>query len=724
MDDNVVRYNTIDPAIEERVEALLAKMTLEEKVGQMVQLNPWAGLDLEGEIRSGGVGTLLSVVDVRDANRYQHIAVEESRLGIPLIIGNDVIHGYRTVFPIPLATSCTWDPPLLERAERIAAEEASANGTTWIFAPMVDVTREPRWGRIAEGAGEDPFLGSAIAAARVRGFQAGDLESGRRIVSCPKHYVGYGGAEAGRDYNTVDVSERTLRGVFLPPFQAAFDAGAGSTMSAFNDLNGVPASANAFTLRTVLRDEWQWPGVVLSDYNAVGELIPHGVAADLKDAARVATLAGVDIDMMAHAYGPHLADLVNEGAVPVEVIDEAVRRVLRLKFALGVFEQPYADESLPEKTILREDFREFALEVARKSMVLLKNEGGLLPLSPGKAHIALIGPLVDEQESLLGCWSPQGVASDVETVLQGIRSYLGDGDNAFTYAKGCGFKEDDALDIEGAVKAAQDADVVVAVLGESADMSGEAHSRAHLGLPGRQQELLDALHATGKPLVGVLMSGRPLAIPRMVEQVTALLLAWHGGIRAGQAVADVLFGQANPSGKLTATFPRSEGQIPIYYSRKNTGRPPESAGTTQFTDPFRSTYLDEATDPLFPFGYGLSYTTFDYSNLKIETPEVGTNGTLVASAVVRNTGRRAGDEIVQLYVHDIVRTISPPSRELKGFQKITLQPGEEKTVRFEVPVRDLGFWGLDMHYVVEPGDFKLWIGPSSSEGLEGQFTVR
>jgi beta-glucosidase len=748
MEEEVVRYNQIDPTIEARVEALLERMTLAEKVGQLVQVIPFkpfdvAGLmakkkqaeemgqpfqfrpelrdDLDELIRSGAVGSLLNLLDPQLINRCQRAAVEQSRLGIPLLIGADVIHGFRTMFPIPLAESCTWDPTLLERAARVAAEEASASGIDWIFAPMVDIARDPRWGRIAEGAGEDPFLGMAMARARVRGFQARNLASGRRIAACPKHYVAYGAAEAGRDYNTVDISERTLREIHLPPFKATFDAGAGSVMSAFNEIGGIPATANPLTLRTILREEWGWPGVVLSDYEAVHELIPHGVAADLKEAARLSLLAGLDMDMVSNAYANHLVELVEEGAVPLQLVEEAVRRVLCLKLALGLFEHPYVDESLPDRIILRDDFRALALEVAQESMVLLKNEGELLPLSPGQGRIALIGPLANNRHDLLGTWAMGGRPEDVETVLEGMEAYLDS--EALTYLQGCPISEESPADISAAVAAAQAADMVVLVLGEGADMSGEAHSRTHLGLPGRQQELLDAIAQTDKPIVGVLMSGRPLVIPRMAGQVGALLAAWHGGIRAGRAVADILFGAANPSGKLTASWPRTEGQIPIYYAHKNTGRPAAGAGTKQFAEAFKSVYLDEPNSPLFPFGFGLSYTSFDYSNLKIEQPRLGLDDSLVVTATITNTGKRAGVEVVQLYVRDLVASITRPVKELKGFQRISLQPGEEKAVRFETPVRELGFISLDKRYTVEPGAFKLWLGPDSTKGLEGDFEV-
>ncbi|MGC9522346.1 MAG: glycoside hydrolase family 3 N-terminal domain-containing protein, partial [Anaerolineae bacterium] len=660
------RFTEIDPAIEVRAEGLRAQMTLEEKIGQMNQVSPhWGEGNLEAEIRAGNVGSILNIWDVEELNRLQRIAVEETRLGIPLIIGTDVIHGYRTIFPIPLAEASTWDPDLLERAARVAADEAAASGTDWIFAPMVDIARDPRWGRIAEGAGEDPFLGRAMARARVRGFQARDLAGGRKIAACPKHYVAYGAAEGGKDYNTVDISERTLRDVYLPPFRAAFEEGAGSVMSSFNEIAGVPASANAFILRRILRDEFNWPGVVLSDYDAIGELIQHGVAADHREAALKAILAGEDMDMMGNAYVPHLADLVREGLVPEHLIDEAVRRILCLKLMLGLFEHPYTDPSLQGEVVLKPEHRALALEVAQKSMVLLQNDGRLLPLSPETPKIALIGPLADNQTDLLGCWSCDGRPEDVETVLAGFRTVLPDSVE-LTYTQGCRIEGDEELDIEGAVQAAAQADVAVLVLGEAAMMSGEAHSRAYLGLPGRQQELLEAVVATGRSVVVVLMTGRPLVIPWMAEHVPAILLAWHGGIRAGRAVADILFGAVNPSGKLTAGFPRTEGQIPVYYAHKSTGRPVHERGVIQFNRAHKSQYLDESTLPLYGFGYGLSYTTFEYADLEVETPKVGLDEMVIVSATITNTGDRAGDEIVQLYVQDLVAQVTRPVRELKG----------------------------------------------------------
>ncbi len=717
-----LRFSTCDPQIKARADELLARMTLEEKVGQMVQVHLRWRPDVDDYIRRGQIGSLLGLTDVREINRVQRIAVQETRLGIPLIVGNDVIHGYRTIFPIPLAQSCTWNPELVEQAARIAADEAAANGTDWIFAPMVDIARDPRWGRIAEGAGEDPCVGQAMARAQVRGFQASDLSSGRRIVACPKHYVAYGAAEAGRDYNRVDMSEQTLRDVYLPPFKAAFDAGAGSVMSAFNEINGIPASANPFTLRTVLREEWGFEGVVLSDYNAVAELIPHGFVANLREAAEESVLGGVDMDMMGDAYLNHLVELVQSGVVPEAFVDEAVSRILCLKMALGLFERPFADESLAGQPILRPEHRQAALELAQQSMVLLKNEGGLLPLAPDTPRLAVIGPLADDHCAPLGCWSWTGRAEDVESVLDGLRA-VWQGSGEPVHVAGCEVRGDDCSGLDAAVQAARAADVAVLVLGESADMSGEARSRTHLGLPGQQQRLLEAVCATGTPVVVVLMSGRPLVIPWMAHHVPAILAAWHGGIRTGRAVADILFGQINPSGRLTISWPRCEGQIPIYYAHKNTGRPVSGKGTTQFDEPFRSNYMDEPNEPLYPFGYGLSYTSFDYENLRVHMPILTERDDLVVSVEVVNSGARSGDEVVQLYVRDEVGCLTRPVKELEGFQRISLQPGERRTVEFRLPVSELGFHGPATLYMVEMGTFRVWVGRSSDEGLEGRFEV-
>jgi len=716
-------FNIISPEIEAKVDDLLLTMTLVEKVGQTMQIhiNELNHTVQVERIRNGQVGSVLSIYGVENINAIQKVAKEESRLGIPILIGCDVIHGYRTIFPIPLAESCTWDSDLVEEAAHIAAEESIYNGIHWTFAPMVDICRDPRWGRIVEGAGEDPFLGQVMAVARVRGFQS-ELSNGGKMVACPKHYAAYGWSEAGKDYNTTDLSERALRDVVLPPFEAAFDAGAGTTMSAFNDLNGVPASANPFILKQVLRDEWDFKGLVLSDWNSIGELIPHGFAVDLKEASERAFLAGVDMDMTSDAYHNHLAELVNESIVSEELLDEAVRRVLRLKFQLGLFDNPYTDPKLAESAILKPEHLETALEVTTKSMVLLKNQN-LLPINTDEIkRIALIGPLADDHHEILGTWHRIGRDEDTESVLDGIKAVLPD-DVELTYTKGCDLTGEDLIEADSAITAAQTADLAIMVLGEAEYMSGEAHSRAYLDLPGQQQSLLEAIHATGKPVVVVLLSGRPLVIPWLAENIPAILCGWHGGLRTGRAVGDLLFGHSNPSGKLTTSWPRTEGQIPIYYYHKNTGRPIEGPGTKQFEMSFKSEYLDEYNSPRYPFGFGLSYTKFKYSDMNVITPKVSVDSTLEVSARITNTGEITGDEIVQLYIRDLVGEVTRPVKELKGFQKISLQPGENQTVKFEIPVQNLGFHGLDMQYKVETGKFKVWVGPNAAKGLEGEFVV-
>jgi beta-glucosidase len=676
---------------EPRVAELLGRMTLAEKVGQLVQVTPSVFPDVEERIRAGAIGSIYGIWDASAIAHLRRIARDETRLGIPLIVGNDVIHGYGTIFPIPLAESCSWDLDLVEQTARLAAEEARANGTDWVFAPMVDICRDPRWGRIAEGAGEDPYLGGRVAAARVRGFQA----SGR-VAACPKHYVAYGAAEGGRDYNTADISERTLRDVYLPPFKAAFDAGALSVMSAFNEIAGVPASANAFTLRGILRNELNWHGVVLSDYAAIAELEQHGIAADRADAARLGMLAGVDMDMMGEAYAQRLSGLVEEGKVPIARVDEAVGRVLGLKFRLGLFEREPIAGATTARSAPGDEPRALALKMAHESMVLLKNAGSVLPLALD-SRVALVGPLADAHQDLLGCWSPRVEPENIDSLRDGLRAHT-----------------------RNLVDGIQDADVIVAAVGETADQSGEAHSRAHLGLPGEQQALLDSLVETAKPVVVVLLTGRPLVVPRLVDQATAVLLAWHAGIRTGRAVADLLFGAENPSGRLTVSFPRTEGQIPVYYAHTSTGRPPSGGGTRQFTEAFSSTYLDESPLPLFPFGFGLGYTTFAYTDLQVETPAVET---LVASATVTNTGSRTGTSVAQLYVRDRVASVTRPVRELKAFLRLSLTPGEHRVVRFEVPVDQLGFTGIDLRYTVEAGEFDLWISPDSASGPVARFST-
>jgi beta-glucosidase len=702
MTPNCLNFNNLTPEINSSVTKLLSTMTLEEKVGQMTQIHIHDGNyeEMIDRIRKGQVGSVLSVYGVENINNFQKIAIEESRLGIPIIFGNDVIHGYRTIFPIPIAEACTWDPELVEEAARIAAEEASANGVNWTFAPMVDICRDPRWGRIAEGSGEDPYIGSVMARARVRGFQSKNLQSGRKMVACPKHYVAYGWAEAGKDYNSTDLSERTLRDVILPPFKDAFNEGAGTTMSAFNDLNGVPTSGNAFTLRQILRDEWDFKGFVVSDWNSIGELMQHGFAEDLKEAGKKAVLAGVDVDMTSDAYHIYLVDLVREGAVPEDIINESVKRILQIKVQLGLFENPLTDQNLSLNSVLKPEYLSRALEITQKSMVLLKNEGDHLPLSPNQ-KICLIGPLVDDHHEILGTWHRIGKDKDAESVLDGMKTVFPN--ENLMVVKGCDLLGGEEEEIDAAVSAAKAADVVVMVLGEGEFMSGEAHSRAYLGLPGRQQELLEKVHSSGTPVIVVLMSGRPLVIPWMADHVAAILAAWHGGLRTGRAVAEILIGNVNPSGKLTATWPRTEGQIPIYYNYKNTGRPATGPGTKQFEEPFYSNYLDEFITPQYPFGFGLSYSRFHYSNLKVVTPKINKNGILTVTAEITNTGTVTGDEIIQLYVRDLVGEVTRPVMELKGFKIISLKPKEKRTIRFDIPAHDLGFHGLTLNYIVEQG---------------------
>jgi beta-glucosidase len=701
--------------------ALLHRMTLEEKVGQMVQADLSWKQDIKQLLREGKMGSLLSIRDPRLINEHQHIAVEESRLGIPVLVGNDIIHGYRSIFPIPLALASTWDTQLIEEVAEASMAEAVATGTTWNFAPMVDISRDPRWGRIAEGAGEDPYLGSRIAEAWVKGYQAYRDLDGRQAAACVKHYAAYGGAESGKDYNSVDMSERRLREEYLPPYHAAIQAGVKTLMTSFNDLNGIPATANSFLLKKILRQEWGFDGVIISDYDSIGELIQHGFARDHKEAALRSIQAGVDIDMMGNAYHFHLAELVREGKVPESAIDEAVLRILGLKYDLGLFEHPYFDEAAIASTLIQPETLSLAERAAAESVVLLKNASQTLPLDASAKKIALIGPLAQERSSLLGCWSFIGHADEVETLQEALRRNL-PADSLITTATGCSI-EGDYLDIDSALKAAEGAEVILLALGECETMSGEAHSRAHINLPGRQLELVRAIAALEKPVISILFCGRPLAIPELVDQSSSLLLAWHGGTRAAQGVCDVLFGKVNPAAKLTATFPRSEGQIPVYYAHKSTGRPIDSIGTIQFNQAHRSAYLDETNTPLFPFGYGLSYTQFAYSDLQVTTPRIDAKGTLRVSALIENTGSYTGQEIVQFYVKDCFGIVTRPVKELKGYQKITLQPGEKRRVTFELPAAELTFLDMELHPILEPGEYKVWIGTNSSDGLGSTFEI-
>ena len=709
--------------VERKINALLARMTLEEKLGQLQQLDGHADGRYKDEhpdlVRRGLLGSTLNVRGVGQTNALQRIAVNESRLKIPLIFGFDVIHGYRTIFPIPLGESSSWDRAAIERAAYIAAKESRAAGVHWTFAPMVDIARDPRWGRIAEGSGEDPFLGSELARARVRGFQGADYSAADRVVACAKHWVAYGAAEAGRDYNTTDMSEVRLREIYLPPFKATVDAGVGTFMSAFNDLNGVPASANPFTLTQILRREWKFDGFVVSDYESVRELMNHRLAATEAEAARAGVNAGVDMEMVSRLYNKHGAQLIREGKVSLATINEAVRRILRIKFRLGLFDNPYADEARERAAIFNAENIAAARQIAARSMVLLKNERETLPIKSegrGEMKIAVIGPLADSQKDVIGSWSGDGKAEDAVTVLAGVRARVGQ-NGRVTHARGCDVPCESNEGFVEAVRRARDADFTVLVVGESADMSGEAASRSSIDLPGRQMELVQAIHATGKPYAVVLMNGRPLTINWMAENSPAILETWYAGTQAGNAIADVLFGDVNPGGKLPITFPRNVGQIPIYYNYKTTGRPPD------VNNKYTSKYLDVPVTPLYPFGFGLSYTQFRLSNLQLSARSIPANGQLTASVEVENTGRRAGDEVVQLYIQDVASSSTRAIRELKGFERITLQPGEKRRVEFKLAPEHLGFYNSEMRFIVEPGAFRVYVGNSSVGGLEGSFEV-
>lgn len=704
---------------EPQIDALLRKMTLAEKLGQLQQLDGEANGNFRPEhlemVRQGSLGSTLNVRGAQKTNELQRIAVTASRLKIPLIFGFDVIHGYRTIFPIPLGEAATWDPAAVERSAGIAAAEARAAGVHWTFAPMVDIARDPRWGRIAEGSGEDPYLGSLLARARVRGFQGTDYSAPDKVVACAKHWVAYGAAEAGRDYNTTEVSERTLREVYFPPFHAAVDAGVGTFMSAFNDLNGVPASANHFTLTEVLRGEWKFDGFVVSDYTSVEELMKHGVAADEAEAAREALSAGVDMEMVSRLYNKHGEQLLNERKLSMQTIDEAVRRVLRIKFRLGLFAKPYADPARESAEIFKFANVAAAREIAARSLVLLKNDQNALPLSKGVGKIALIGPLANSKPDMLGSWTGDGKPEDAVTLLAGLQVKVPLA--KINYAKGCDINSDRTDGFAEAVRAAQESDLAIIAVGESAEMSGEAASRSSLDLPGRQLDLVKAVHATGKPYVVVLMNGRPLTIGWLAENAPAILETWFAGIEGGNAIADVLFGDVNPGGKLPVTFPRNVGQIPLYYNHKNTGRPPDA------NNKYTSKYLDVDWKPLYPFGFGLSYTKFEITNLKLSAARIPASGRLTVSVDVRNIGQRAGDEVVQLYIRDVAASVTRPVKELKGFQRVTLAPGETKRVEFVLGPEQLGFWNRQMRYVVEPGEFRVMVGPNSEQLTEAKLAV-
>ncbi len=702
-------------AAERFVDSLLALMTVEEKIGQMTLFTtdweatgPTIREGYRDDIRHGRCGALFNSHTVAFTRELQRIAVEESRLKIPLLFGYDVIHGYKTIFPIPLAEAASWDLEAIEQAARIAATEAAAAGLHWTFAPMVDISRDPRWGRVMEGAGEDTWWGCRVAEARVRGFQGKGLGSTDAVAACVKHYAAYGAPTAGREYGTVDMSERFFREYYLPPYAAAVRAGAATVMTAFNDYDGVPATGNRYLLTEVLRQELGFGGFVVTDYTAINEMVAHGVVRNEQEAGELALHAGVDMDMQGAVFQQFLRKSLAEGKASMAQIDSAVRRILLLKYQLGLFENPYkfCDPEREKRLLLCAEHRAAARDVARKSIVLLKNDKKVLPLSRA-ARIALVGPLADNKSELIGNWCAAGNANDCVSLLEGLRAASR---GIVLHAKGCAIEGNDRSGFAQAVATAQKADVVVVAVGESAQMSGEAASRTALSLPGVQEDLIAALAATGKPVVVVLMNGRPLAIPGVVEKATALVEAWWLGTEAGNALADVLFGDYNPSGKLPMTFPRSVGQVPIFYNEKNTGRPydPNSKWTSK--------YIDSPNSPLFPFGFGLSYTTFEYGAPMVSQRTFRAGDTLWVRAQVRNTGDRAGTEVVQLYVRDLVGSVTRPVRELKGIQRLHLQPGESRTVTFALTEADLRFYRRDMTFGSEPGEFDLFIGPNSAQG--------
>jgi len=716
-----VRANRQSATVEQKINFLLARMTLAEKLGQLQQLDGESDGRFRPEhlelARKGLLGSTLNVRGVKQTNELQRVAVEQSRLKIPILFGFDVIHGYRTLFPIPLGETASWDLQAAEKSAHIAAQEARSAGVHWTFAPMVDIARDPRWGRIMESAGEDAFLGAAMAKARVQGFQGGDYSQIDRVMACAKHFAAYGAAEGGRDYNTVDMSERTLREVYLPPFEAAKNAGAGSFMTSFNTLNGVPATANSFLLRQILRSEWKFDGLVVSDYTSVAELIKHGVARDGSEAAQISLNAGTDMEMVSRFYNQSGAELVKSGKVSIKTINDAVRNVLRVKFRLGLFERPYADENLEKNTIKKPEFLQTAREIAAKSFVLLKNEKETLPINKNVRKIAVIGALADDKANTLDWWAGDAKAEDSVTILQGIREKVAALPTKIRFEKGCELNCDSEKDFGKAVDAAKDSDFTIIVAGETRDISGEAASRTNLDLPGKQLDLIKVIHQTGKPYAVVLKNGRPLTINWLAENSPAILETWHSGTMGGAAIADVLFGDVNPSGKLPVTFPRNVGQIPLFYNALPTGRPLETENR------YTSKYIDSPNTPLYPFGFGLSYTQFKIDNLRLDKTQIKRNENVKISVDVENVGKRDGVEVVQLYVRDLVASVSRPVKELKGFRRISLRAGEKRTVEMTLTPKDLSFLNQKLQPTNEDGDFQVFVGNSSEGGLEGTFKV-
>ncbi|WP_026728664.1 glycoside hydrolase family 3 N-terminal domain-containing protein [Flavobacterium denitrificans] len=715
----VAQQQTID----QKVNDLLKKMTIEEKIGQLNQytgdnqatgpitINP----NKQNEIKAGLVGSMLNIIGTKYTRQYQELAMQ-SRLKIPLLFGQDVIHGYKTTFPIPLAEAASWDLPAIELAARVAATEAAASGIHWTFAPMVDIGRDPRWGRVMEGAGEDTYLGSKIAYARVKGFQGNKLGDLNSVMACVKHFAAYGAGVGGRDYNSVDMSERMLLETYLPPFKSALDAGAATFMNSFNDLNGIPATGNAHLQRDILKGKWNFQGFVVSDWGSIGEMVAHGYSKDLKEAAYSAITAGSDMDMESNAYRYNLAALVKEGRVSIDLIDDAVKRILRKKFELGLFDDPYkySDDKREAKVLGNPENRKAALEVAEKSIVLLKNENQTLPLSKNLKTIAFIGPMVKEYKANMGFWAVElpEVNYDKWVVSQwdGLQNKVGK-NTKLLYAKGCEVEGDSKAGFAEAVATAKQADVVILSIGERHNMSGEAKSRSDLHIPGVQEDLVKEIMATGKPVVVLVNAGRPLIFNWTADNAPAIVYTWWLGTEAGNAIADVLFGDYNPSGKLPMTFPREVGQVPIYYNHFSTGRPAKDEDSKNYV----SAYIDLKNSPKFPFGYGLSYTKFNYADLKLSSSKIKSNETIKVSFQLSNVGKVAGDEVVQLYLKDKFGSVVRPVLELRDFQKVKLNAGESKTIEFTIDKEKLSFYNNKLEWVAEPGDFEVMIGASSAD---------
>jgi len=722
-----VKNTSVDPdaKYDRKVDSLLSIMSLKEKIGQLTLYT--SDMDQTGaflrpqyidDIKSGSVGSIFNAYGSEYTRKLQEMAVNGTRLGIPLLFGYDVIHGHRTIFPVPLAEAASWDLQAIKKAAEVAAAEAASEGLHWTFAPMADIARDPRWGRMVEGAGEDPYLGSLIAAERVKGFQGNSLYDLNTIAACVKHFAAYGAAQAGRDYHSVDMSERMLREVYLPPYKAAIDAGALTVMTAFNDLNGIPATANKFLFDQILRKEWGFKGFVVTDYTAIMELLYHGVAKDKHEASALAMNAGIDMSMQDGFYDQTLADLVKDKRINEKQIDIAAARILKVKFKLGLFEDPYrySNAERQKAEIMKPENIDAAFDMAKKSIVLLKNENEVLPISNKVKTIAVIGPLADSKRDLIGSWSAAGDWSKSVSLLEGLKKKFPSAN--FIYEKGSEIDKDDKSGFNKAVSAAKKADIVILAIGEAFWMSGEAASRTDIGLPGVQEELAKAVHAVGKPVVAVLMNGRPLTINWLEENVDAILETWFLGTTAGDAIAEVISGDYNPSGKLPVTFPKNVGQIPIYYSLKNTGRPFKAE------DKYTSKYLDVSNEPLYVFGYGLSYTKFNYSPIQLSSSEMAENGTLTVSVDVTNSGKYDGEEVVQLYIKDKVASVSRAVRELKAFEKIMLKKGEAKKVSFQITKEQLSFYRADMSYGTELGEFVVFIGGNSRDTQSTTFLLK